>query len=851
MSRFKLHLHFAWREIRNNSRFSFFFILNLALGLSGFLTIQAFKDSIEASLASRSRELLTADIRISARRALSDLELSAARETLGPNAEMTQALEMYSMVASTTTSRLAEIAVISEPYPFYGALRLRQGGAVGGQDPKQILKGPFVWIQSDLAAQLRAPIGSQLRIGAKEFTVADWVDQDNASGSRGFSLASRVYIGDTQLAGADLIRKGSTIAYKYLYRLPVGSDANTLASALNRRFSEPGIRVVSHERGSEMVGRLQGFLNDYLGLAALASLFLSALGAAYLFRSFLARRLRELAILISLGLKPVEARRLYLIQLAILGAMASVASALIVAALLPWTMKALGRLIAYPIEPVMSLLNLVWAFGIGIVGSLLTCWPILTRLRDLNPSALFQEASSMSLPTFTRTSVLTFLPALLLYWGLAVWQSQSWRTGSAFAGLFLGSGVVLGLAASLLMSFLSRLSGHSGLWIRLAARQMARSRLASVSAFLAIGLGVLLINVIPQIQASLSEEVRAPGVSEVPSLFLFDIQPEQESAVRKFLEEKGAGLNFLTPLIRGRLEAVNGQTFQKELEPGAMTSREEENSSRMRNRAFNLTYRGELTESERLIAGRPFSATVGEMAELSVEQRFAKRLNLKIGDVMRFDVQGVPVEGKIVNLRSVKWTSFQPNFFVQFQPGVLEDAPKTFLASVPSLPPAGRLALQDALVAKFPTVSIIDVSQVVERLLAIFGQMAWAIRWMAFLSLAAGFLVLFSIASHEAHTRQSEANLLKVLGAKLSGIRLQFRLEYGTLAISAGLLSTLLSFGVSYALSQLLFDNTWIFAWKMPLAVVAGTAVLAVVIIDLAAARTLRQSPIGLLQGES
>jgi putative ABC transport system permease protein len=850
MSRLKFLFRLAWREILNNRRFSVFFVLNLALGLSGFLTIQAFKDSIEASLGSRSRELLAADVRISARRPLTDTERRTARDLLGA-VEETQALEMYSMTASTTTSRLAEITVLSPGYPFYGTLKLRQGGPVAGPDAKRILEGPFVWLQADLAAQLRAPAGSRLRIGNKDFTVDDWVDQDNASGSRGFSLASRVYIGDTQLEGADLIRKGSTVSYKYLYRLPAGANANLLAETVNRRFAEPGIRVVSHERGSEMVGRLQGFLTDYLGLAALASLFLSALGAAYLFRSFLARRLRELAILISLGLRPAEARRLYLIQLALLGALAAAVSAAVVTAFLPVSLRLLGKLIAYPLEPVMSPANLMWAFGIGVAGSLLTCWPILARLRDLNPSALFQEASAMSLPVFSRTSLLTLLPALALYWGLSVWQSQSWRTGSAFTGLFLGSGVVLGFAAALLMSALGRFSGSAGLWVRLAARQMARSRLASVSAFLAIGLGVLLMNLIPQIQASLSEEVRAPGVSEVPSLFLFDIQPEQEPGLRKFLDDRGTGMNFLTPLIRGRLVSVNTRPFQKELETGAMSSREEESSSRMRNRAMNLTYRGELTESERIIAGRPFSPAIGEVPEVSVEQRFAKRLDLKLGDVLTFDVQGVPVEARIVNLRSVKWTSFQPNFFVQFQPGVLEEAPKTFLASVPGLPAADRLALQDALVSRFPTISIIDVSQVVERLLGIFGQMAWAIRWMALLSLAAGFLVLFSIASHEAHTRRAEANLLKVLGATLSGIRLQFRLEYGTLALSAGLLATLLSFGVSYALSRLLFENTWIFAWKMPLAVVLATGALAVLVVDFAASRILRQSPLALLQSDA
>src|SRR5687767_12606487 len=69
-----LLLRLAFREIRNNKSFSFFFIFNMALGLVGFLALDAFKLSIDASLAERSRLILAADVAVSARRALSPEE---------------------------------------------------------------------------------------------------------------------------------------------------------------------------------------------------------------------------------------------------------------------------------------------------------------------------------------------------------------------------------------------------------------------------------------------------------------------------------------------------------------------------------------------------------------------------------------------------------------------------------------------------------------------------------------------------------------------------------------------------------------------------------------------------------
>src|SRR5690606_33719544 len=149
-------------------------------------------------------------------------------------------------------------------------------------------------------------------------------------------------------------------------------------------------------------------------------------------------------------------------------------------------------------------------------------------------------------------------------------------------------------------------------------------------------------------------------------------------------------------------------------------TREEERANQMRSRTYNLSYRGELAPSETIVAGKPFSGSysVGsnEIPEISVEERFAERIGLKLGDVMGFDIQGVPIAGKIVNLRRVRWTSFHPNFFVQFQPGVLDDAPKMFVAAIPGDQTTDNVKLQTAIVTAFPNVSVIDVSNAIERI---------------------------------------------------------------------------------------------------------------------------------------
>src|SRR5690606_19230977 len=116
------------------------------------------------------------------------------------------------------------------------------------------------------------------------------------------------------------------------------ADANEaeIAESLKKAFRTPSdIRVRSHTNASEQLGRLLTTLNDFLGLVALIALFMASIGGAYLFRSFVTRKARDVAILVALGASFVEARRVYVYQLLILGSLAATLSIALSTLLLP------------------------------------------------------------------------------------------------------------------------------------------------------------------------------------------------------------------------------------------------------------------------------------------------------------------------------------------------------------------------------------------------------------------------------------------------------------------------------------------------------------------------------------
>jgi putative ABC transport system permease protein len=235
-------------------------------------------------------------------------------------------------------------------------------------------------------------------------------------------------------------------------------------------------------------------------------------------------------------------------------------------------------------------------------------------------------------------------------------------------------------------------------------------------------------------------------------------------------------------------------------------------------------------------------------AEVSVEQKYAESLDLDLGDQMEIDVHGKTIRAKVVNLRRVRWTSFQPNFFVQMQPGVLEEELKTFIGTLSDLTQKEKEDIQDLIVRKFPSISIVDVERKAQSILSVVKQMTWALQVMAALSIFAGLIILFCVSREKAHKQRHELNLQKVLGASFSDLRNQVRLEFGMLGLTASIVGTSLSALVSYVFSEIIFDRVWSFYWPLPVSITLIVVTLSILTAEIATRKTLRLKPSILLQ---
>lgn len=845
-------LRWALRESKNNFRFSLFFVLNMSIGLIGFLCLDALKTSIADSSLESSKAVLSADVAVSVRRQLTDQEIQTASEAADLNqVTMGRTHEFFSMVASPKGSRLVQVKAIDETYPFYGKLRLDGNRIVQTGDARDIQSGLNVWVYPEVLAQLRTTVGESLKLGDQSFKITGVVEDDGSQTLRLASLAPRVFVGMAQVKKSGLITFGTTMTDSLLFKTP--GEPSVLMGRLSQAIKEPSIRIESFESAADDTGRPLKYLTDYLGLVSLVALFLAALGSAYLFRSYIFSCYYQIAIFNSLGLAKKEAQKIYLTQIVILALVSSVISLLGASALLPAFTQMLQSLTAMELTLTLPVKTLVLAVVMALVGSWIVSWPFLKPTERILTSQLLQEKSSIQNGANFRVHDLWyFVPGVALYWALAIWQAKSWMVGSLFVGLFFFALMVIwALGWAVLWS-----SGKIKVpfkWIgRQAFFSLGRRRGASLAAMIALGLGTLLMNLLPQLEASLQQDLSAPKNLKLPALFLFDIQDEQVDPLKSYVSSQNLQLQQLSPLVRARILKVNDQVYERQ-QQNEFGTREEEQQVRFRNRGVNLSYREGLSESETLEEGKvftgPFDPNSGKPAELSVEQRFADRIGIQLNDTILFDVQGIEILGQVVNLRSVKWNSFQPNFFVQMQPGVLEEAPKTFLASIAGATPEQVAKLQDDLVEKFPNVSMVDVARVIQKVFEISDKMSWSLKLMAALSLIAGFVVLFSIANYEVRRRIWELNLIKILGGNRKQLISLLAIEFGFIGFTAACFGVLMSYSVSFTIARVIFDGAYLIEWQVPLMTIGLVTLTSLAIVTVVGWNTVRQRPADLLQG--
>ena len=826
----------AWRETRGAGRHFAYLVACITLGVGALVAVGSFAASLERTVGRSARALMGGDVEIRSAQPLSAEGERIVAVLSRPDTERVPISELVAMSTAGGKSQIVELKAAGAGYPLYGDLVTETAAPLAS-----LIGGGRALVHESLLTRLGLRVGDRFKIGEGDFTVSGTIRQEPDRAVGVFSLGPRVLIGLPDLEGTHLVRPGSRVRHRLLFRLPAGEAAESFRDALASRIPDPSVRVTTYSHAQPGVRRFWRQLTVYLGLTGLVALMVGGIGVATSVRTFVRGKLETIAVLKCLGVGWRAILAAYLLQTMLLGLGGSLLGAIIGSAVQWALVPVLSPLMPVPLDTALSVRAVCTGLAMGTGLTLLfALWPLLD-VRRVPPALILRQDVEPRLPG--RRPWFAALPIAIGLGALAVWEAGSLKVGVIFIGGLVAALVLLATGARLVIELARRLPRLRWLAWRQAVANLHRPGSHATTVLVSLGLAVMLMVAVALLEQSLRTELADRGPARAPAFFFIDIQPDQAQPFRQLLTERTGREPALTPVVRSRLASIDGA-------PVSRDPRQRREEVWYLSREYVLTWAAAAPPENPVVAGRWWTpAEAAREPLVSVEEDIAKNLGVTIGSTLGFDIQGVTVTARVFNLRRVEWQTFNTNFFVIFSQGALDGAPTTWLATA-RVARADELAVQSAVTAAFPNVTAIPIREVLERIASVLDQIALAIRLLAGVSIATGLIVTAGALGVSRHQRLYHSVILKALGATRGLVARVFAAEYALLGAAAGLGGTVLAAALAWGVLHWALDVRWGGSLRTLVWGVVASAALALGVGFLGTFRLLGKRPLAVLRSE-
>ena len=780
-------------------------IAALVLAVGVVSGISAFATRLQNALEQESHRFLAADRVVKSSREI-DVSQWLLAEELG--LQQARTLQFPTMV-STDDEHMVLVAAkaVSKGYPLRGELTF--SAQPFGED-RGVSAGPQmgeVWLGSRLYALLDVSNGDSIQIGDAHFRVSGAARTEPDQGASFTGYAPRVLMNYGDIAATAVVQPGSRVEYRYLLAGPPG-ELDQFVEWLEPQLL-PGQSIIDVNDGQTGIGNALNKAERFLLLAGSLGVVLAAIAIALAARRFSARHYDYVAIMKSLGATSSRINRMYGSNLLLLGGLATAGGCG-----LGWGLQALFFQIfadQLPLVPVSSGIR-PYAIGAVTATTCLLCfaWPPLRRLGAASPLRVLRR----DMPLETRRTLGDYLVGLGAISALMWWYSGDLQlTIAVLLGLL--STVLLGLVLASTLLRGGRIVGMSAgsVW-RLALAGLQRRGTTNALQVVMFAMAIMLLLVLILIRTSLLDGWQNQLAPDAPDHFMLNISANEVTAIESMLRTENIQSEPLFPMIRGRTMSINNVELpsQTGTEEGAYQ------------RETNLTWSDDLPAGNILLEGEWWQPGSDE-ALVSIEQGFAERMNLKLGDSVGFLVGSQSLVATVGSIRSLDWQSMKPNFFLVFPPGLLSSYPTTYMTSF-HLGQRSKSFL-NRFVAQHPTVILIEMDIVIEQIRSIIAQVSAAIELVLIVILAAGGLVLVAGVQASVDERMRESAVLRALGASRRLILGGLAIEFATMGLFSGLLATIAAEVSTYFLQTRVMElNYTPTPWIWPLGVIAGMVLI-------------------------
>ena len=767
----------AWKTFRRDWRSGEVKVLFFALVIAvmAMVTIGTITDRIHRAMGEQSSEFLGADYTFSSPRPIDPAWVIRGKEA---GLDITETIGFSTVLSKGDEFQLVSVRALSGKFPLKGDLEIANQPFTTGVKLQGLPDEGDMWVEPRVLSLLKAQVGDRVDFGVIKLKIAGVIISGPGQASEVFNIAPRVTLNQKDVVKAQIIQAGSRINYG----LFIAGDSIAREEYIGwlKDNKNPTQRITGGKEGTPALQASIERAETFLRLASLVSVVLAGVAIAVAAGRFSRRHFDYAAIYRCLGMQIKHVHRLYFAQLSLIGVLGSTIGLVLGFIIQEWIIFQFADYLPKPMVAVSL---------VPIVVGALSGWVVLLGFAL---PAFFQIARVSPLRVLRKELVPQPLSSWLIY-GLAIasmallmwWQSGSITLVGILLVVALCSYLLIRLLAWSIFKVGSWLGKRGSIAVRYGLGQLKRYPAFTVSQITAFGLAFIIMLSTVLIRSELLDEWQSQLPEGAPNHFLVNVQPYEVEVLEQVLGEQKVSTAGIYPMVRGRVIGVNGKTLQEALDERALT----DNSVR---RELNLTWMTDVPKANKVTQGEWW---VGDKLEsesghqLSIDEKLAERLGLVIGDKLLFSIGGIEVEGRISNLRSIQWDSFQPNFFIIFQPGALDEQAASYITSFYLAP--DQKPLLNEILQQMPTVTIIELDAIMKQVQTILNQVTRAIEFIMLFVLLAGIAVLYAVLQANKDERILSATLLKTLGAQTKLIRTSLLVELALLGLFSGILGVI------------------------------------------------------------
>ncbi|MCF7479117.1 ABC transporter permease [Vibrio sp. J2-4] len=714
----------------------------LILVIASIFALSALAERMEQVIVKQGKDALTADAVFVSANPIPDTLLSSTE-----NLERSTMTRFATMAFSDNGMQLISVRAVDDNYPLMGELVL-------DNNPSGRVKENQLWLDERIMAQLDVKSGDSVTIGDADFTVSGAVLMEPGLSFNPFQQMPSAYIHQKDVEKTGAIQVGSRVQY----RLFLQADDKTLKGLQEDTVLSPSDRWRTQDtasRSNEVFERT----TQYLSLTVAIVIIMAATTLVLTCQNYVNSRTQTIAMLKSLGASRRWIEKWLFIQVTILLISASVVGLLLGSGLeyllriplkdlLPEPLPSYG-VTPYLVSFISAVLITVPALGIPLLGLIKT--PALEVLQQGKAQRSWKRMLLVLVPV---------VPLLLLYAD----NTLVWIVLIGIAVLF----VVLAAVSVALTKLFARISTQPAM--KLALSRINRTPVTSGLQFGALALSLMLLSIIWLVRSDILADWERTLPADAPNVFALNIGDYELDSYLETLDKNGVTRSQAYPIIRGRLTEINGQNV-KEIEY------EGEGSDAIR-RELNLTWGDSLPEYNDVLAGEWTNK-----GSVSVEADVANDLGIELGDKLRFVINSQNYDAVVDTIRYVEWRDMKPNFYFIFSSDVMANLPGSYLISYRI--DEGNEALLTSMSRSHPTVSVLDIRTMGEKIQDLIQQIVSAITILALLGVVAGLLLIFTLLRLSLSQRQQEIRLYRTLGSSKKRINTTLWAEYGIMALIA------------------------------------------------------------------